>query len=532
MSEQTVTIRNPIVPGDHPDPSIVRVGADYYMVSSTFQFFPAVLVLHSRDLIQWKPIGHVVTRRSQLDLQDMPDSFGVYAPDISYCNGKFWVVVPYYHAQPRCTNLLFVADKPEGPYSEAIVLNHHFIDPSIFNDDDGKRYLLFGGGWVHELAADGSGLLGEAKQVWPGTGGAAPEGPHLVKRDGWYYLLLAEGGTFFGHMETIARSRSVWGPYEECPHNPILRQSDPQAAIQKAGHGKLVEDAEGKWWMVHLGGRPLTPEGSCPLGRETFLEPVDWTADGWPVVGDRSVPMERLVVPGASPVPDSALDADDRFAEQRELSPDWEWVRHPVEDACRFTDRGLELRCKPFIPFGTGDTLILTRRWRHLGFEATARLRFEPQAKGEEAGLTIYRDSDAFLFLSVRSAIGQTAGLAFDYNRRYERQEFDGLYLQLDQYVKAMRKTWCQIKLELEPGGDIELRVRLDEATQTLRFAYAMNGGEASTLEAELKADFVYPETVNRFMCFTAPRVGLFARGVYGEPQGTAVFSSFAYRGI
>ncbi len=143
MNETAIQAVNPVITGDYPDPSIVRVGHDYYMVTSTFQFFPGVLVLHSTDLVNWQPIGHVITKRSQLDLTGIPDSFGVFAPDISYFDGKFWVVVPYFHGQPRCSNLLFTSDRPEGPYSEAIVLNHHFIDPSLFNDEDGRLFTVW-----------------------------------------------------------------------------------------------------------------------------------------------------------------------------------------------------------------------------------------------------------------------------------------------------------------------------------------------------------------------------------------------------
>lgn len=531
MKERNTIVENPILSGDHADPSIVLVGSDYYMVTSTFQYFPGVQVLHSRDLVQWCPIGHVITRKSQLDLTGMPDSFGVFAPDISYYDGKFWVVVPYYHGQPRCTNLLFVADRPEGPYSEAIMLNHHFIDPSIFNDDDGKRYLAFGGGWVHEMAKDGSCLLGEAKQVWPGTGGAAPEAPHIVKRNGWYYLMLAEGGTFFEHMETLARSRSIWGPYEPCPHNPVLIQRDPEQRIQKPGHGKLVQDPNGQWWMFHLGGRPLTPGGACPLGRETFVVPVHWTEDDWFIVGEDGVPMDRVTMPLTG---DGLLTEDSSVEDCFEgaaLSPDWEWVRHPVEDGYQLSQAGLQMMCKPFIPYGLGSTLILTRRWRHFGFTTVTKMVFEPKSRGEEAGIALYRDADAFLFFSIRNGIGQTSGQGFDVSRLHENQEHDGLYLELDQYVAVHKKMLARIKLPIEPGQPIWLKIALNAETQYFNFFHSLDGITYTDLGIELAAEFLYPEMHTRFLCFTAPRIGLYAKGVYGEPEGRAYFREFSYQG-
>ncbi|WP_158299420.1 glycoside hydrolase family 43 protein [Paenibacillus antri] len=525
------TFRNPILPGDYPDPSIVRVGDDYYMVTSTFQFFPGVPVLHSKDLVHWETIGHVLTRREQMDMTGIPDSFGVFAPDISYADGKFWVVVPYYHGQPRCTNILYVADRPEGPYSAGTPLNHHFIDPSIFHDDDGRKYLAFGGGWVHELAADGSGLVGEAKQVWPGTGGAAPEAPHLVKRDGWYYLMLAEGGTFYDHMETVARSRSVWGPYEPCPRNPVLKQTDPERRIQRAGHGKLVEDPNGRWWMVHLGGRPLTPNGDCPLGRETFLANVEWTADGWLAVGDEGLPQERIEVdaPPGQPLFEAG-ETVDRF-DGGTLSPEWEWVRHPMEDGYALTDRGLEIRCLPFIPYSPQSTLIATRRWRHLAFAAETTLTFHPEARGEEAGLTMYRDTDAYLTFTVRRGIGQTSGQMFDVKRLHENQEFDGLYVQAEIYENLRRRAIALLPLPIAAGDRLRLRAELSEASGgSIRLSYRADGGAFVPACDPLPAKFLYPESVQRFHCFTAPRVGVFARGVYGEAHGKAVFERFTYR--
>ncbi|WP_248924233.1 glycoside hydrolase family 43 protein [Paenibacillus hamazuiensis] len=533
MAERFVhSFPNPVLPGDHPDPSVVRVGEDYYLVTSTFQYFPGVLVHHSRDLVHWRPIGHVITRRSQLDLTGVPDSHGVFAPDISYAAGKFWVVVPFFHSQPRCTNLLFTAERPEGPYSDGIVLNHHFIDPSIFHDDDGRCYLAFGGGWLQELRPDGSGLIGEARQVWPGTGGQTPEGPHIVKRSGYYYLMLAEGGTRFGHRETLARSRSIWGPYEPCPHNPVLAQTDPYKPFQKAGHGKLVEDTKGGWWMVHLGGRPLTPNGSTPLGRETFLEAVHWTEDGWFEVGEGGSPQERVEVQLEKEYePAQAEYETDRF-DKPELSPVWEWVRHPLEGSYALTANGLELECASYPLYTPGSTLILTRRWEHFGFEALTRLSFMPHALGDEAGLVLYRDMDAMLLFSIRNGIGQTSGQKFDAGRLHEKQEDDGLFVEIDRSEKCLRQSLYQKKLNVEPGEDVWLRVRLDAESREFTFAVSSDGAQFAELGLNVPADFLYPENYARFNCFTAPRIGLFARGVLYEQHGKALFKQFMYRGI
>ncbi|HZG76695.1 MAG TPA: family 43 glycosylhydrolase, partial [Paenibacillus sp.] len=397
--------------------------------------------------------------------------------------------------------------------------------------DDGKKYLAFGGGWVHELAADGSGLVGEAKQVWPGTGGAAPEAPHLVKRDGWYYLMLAEGGTFFDHMETVARSRSVWGPYEPCPRNPILKQTDPQRRIQRAGHGKLVQDPGGGWWMLHLGGRPLTPGGDCPLGRETFLAKVEWTADGWFTIGDDGAPQDEVDVDAAPGQPlYEAGELVDPFDGGR-LSPEWEWVRHPIEDGYALTPRGLEVRCLPYMPFTPQSTLIATRRWRHLAFVAETTLSFEPEARGEEAGMTMYRDTDGYLMFTVRRAIGQTSGQMFDVRRLHENQEFDGLFVQVEINENLHRRIVARLPLDMEAGAPLRLRTELSEENGgVIRLSYSVDGETFVSACDPLPAKFLYPESAQRFHCFTAPRVGVFARGVYGTTHGKAIFEQFTYR--
>jgi len=502
------------------------------MVTSTFQYFPGVVVLHSEDLVHWSPIGHVITRRSQLDLADVPDSFGAFAPDISYRDGIFWVVVPFFHGQPRCTNYLFSAERPEGPYGDSVPLNHHFIDPSIFDDDDGRRYLVFGGGWVQELAADGSRLVGEARQVWPGAGGRNPEGPHLLKRDSFYYLLLAEGGIGLEHHSTLARSRSVWGPYEPCPRNPILRQTDPSHPFQKAGHGKFTKDDRGRWWMVHLGARRAS-SGHYPLGRETFLEPVEWDEEGWPIVGDAGRPVEEVTLAYGSashsrPVREAA-GVVDRF-EYGKLDPEWEWVRAPIEGGHALVEEGLQIECRPYSLFAHSHTQLLTRRWRHFRFEVTLGLAFHPRTPGEEAGLALYRDTDAHLLFTIRSGVGQTTGQPFDAARIGERQERDGLYLETDLHERGLRTELHRTRVEAGAGDRVFLKARLDLQRDLLRLSYSLDGLSYEDFGEEIDARFLYPENAVRWHCFTAPRIGAFARGISGTPQhGHALFQEFAY---
>lgn len=286
--------KNPIRTGMFPDPSIVRVGEDYYMVNSTFIFFPCIPVSRSRDLINWEIIGYAITNPEWAHLDELEGGRGYWAPDISYYDGRFYITATMRFNDdtgslgitPYRRQIVVSSDRPEGPYSEPAYIDEDGIDPSIFNDDDGRRYMLLNrGARILELDETGTRQISEAKLLYYGDRKRAPEGPHLYKKDGYYYLILAEGGTGPGHMVTVQRSKTLFGDYEPSPYNPIMRQNDPAAAIQRCGHGDLVDTPDGRWYMVYLCGRMLDGKYSM-LGRETALDPVTWTADGWPIVND------------------------------------------------------------------------------------------------------------------------------------------------------------------------------------------------------------------------------------------------------
>lgn len=292
----TQYVKNPIMPGFYPDPSVVAVGEDYYLVNSTFAYFPGLPVLHSRDLVHWEQIGNVMDRASQLPLSHAGHSQGLFAPTIRYHEGTFYVI---------CTNVSYggnyvvTAESPEGPWSEPHYLEGaDGIDPSLFFDTDGKCYYIgthpnpegcrYDGDWyiwIQELDLNSWKLVGEHKNVWNGAmrGVHWPEGPHLYKKGEYYYILHAEGGTGPEHAVSVCRSRDIWGPYENCFCNPILTHRHLGAAypVKYVGHADLVETPAGEWYMTMLAVRPL--EGYTTMGRETFLAKVTWEND-WPVV--------------------------------------------------------------------------------------------------------------------------------------------------------------------------------------------------------------------------------------------------------
>ena len=285
--------KNPIRSGFFPDPSICRVGSDYYMVNSSFIFFPCIPISHSKDLVHWEIIGHAITNPKWAYLDKLEGGRGYWAPDISYHDGRFYItatyrlndVPPVYRRQ-----IVVSSDKPQGPYTEPVFIDEDGIDPSIFNDDDGKRYMLLNrGARIFELDKTATKKISDATLLFYGDHKRAPEGPHLYKKDGYYYLLEAEGGTGPGHRVTVSRSKELFGEYTPCPYNPIMRQKDDTAAIQRCGHGDLVDTPDGRWYMVYLCGR-MIGDGYSILGRETALDPVTWTPDGWPLVNNLKGP--------------------------------------------------------------------------------------------------------------------------------------------------------------------------------------------------------------------------------------------------
>jgi xylan 1,4-beta-xylosidase len=302
-----MTIRNPILPGFNPDPSIVRVGDDYYIATSTFEWFPGVQIHHSRDLVHWRLLTRPLVRASQLNLLGNPDSCGVWAPCLSYSDGLFWLIYTDVKRYGRTTvggaggaslrdfhNYLVTSPRIDGDWSDPVYLNSSGFDPSLFHDEDGRKYLVnmlwdhrpgnnrFAGIVLQEYSAQERELVGERINIFKGTPLGFTEAPHLYKRNGWYYLLTAEGGTGWGHAVTMARSRRITGPYELHPDTYILSaRHRPDVELQRAGHADFVETQNGETYMVYLCGRPLRNRGRCTLGRETAIQKMIWGQDDW-----------------------------------------------------------------------------------------------------------------------------------------------------------------------------------------------------------------------------------------------------------
>jgi xylan 1,4-beta-xylosidase len=406
------TFRNPILPGCYPDPSICRVGEDYYMVTSTFEYFPGVPIFHSKDLVNWRQLGHVLDRPSQLDLDGTPCSKGIYAATIRYNEGIFYMITTFVESVTGARRNFYVtAADPAGPWSEPYWMPEApGIDPSLFFDDDGKAYWmghripLEGEAypkhreiWVQELDLETRRLVGPSYSLWDGALKRvhAQEGPHIYKANGYYYLLIAEGGTGHTHSVTIARSESLTGPYEGCKSNPILthRHLGKKHPISNAGHADMVDTQNGEWWMVCLASRPYGGYYRN-LGRETFLVPFEWE-DGWPVVNPGKGVLEfEMPKPNLPETRWPALPVCDHF-DTEALDFRWNFIRTPRGDFWSLSERPghLRLKLKPETIMEIANPSFVGRRQQHMNFCASTVMEFRPKQAGEAAGLVLLQNN-------------------------------------------------------------------------------------------------------------------------------------------
>ncbi|MEQ1900855.1 MAG: glycoside hydrolase family 43 protein [Devosia sp.] len=409
-------IRNPILPGFNPDPSILRVGEDYYIATSTFEWYPGVQIHHSKDLANWDLITRPLTRRSQLDMRGDPDSCGIWAPCLSHDGTQFYLVYTDVKRKDGsfkdAHNYIVTAPAIEGPWSDPVYVNSSGFDPSLFHDDDGRKWfvnmlwdhrvrpLLFAGIALQEYDPIAKKLVGERKNIFQGTDLKLVEGPHLYKRNGWYYLLTAEGGTGYEHACTLARSRSIDGPYELHPEKYIITAKDlPLNEVQRSGHGDIVDTPDGRTYVVHLMGRPTTQKRRCVLGRETGIQEAEWRADGWLWVKGGRVPSIEVNVPGTRD--DSAYWSERRYDFKGPLHKDFQWLRTPETDRIfRTGDSKLTLFGRES-PGSWFEQALVARRVVHFSFDAETVVDVSPSDERQFAGITHYYGRYNFHYLAV-----------------------------------------------------------------------------------------------------------------------------------
>ncbi|MEV0197850.1 glycoside hydrolase family 43 protein [Nonomuraea sp. NPDC050691] len=516
-------IRNPVLPGFHPDPSILRVGEDYYLATSTFEWYPGVRVHHSRDLVHWRPLGGVLTDRRLLDLVGVPDSGGVWAPDLTYHDGLFHLVYGvmdnYAFGFKDITNFLITAPSIEGPWSDPVRLPGRGFDASLYHED-GRSWLLSmvfdsrpgrGFAGIELRPLDG----GEPELILPNRD--VTEGPHLYKADGWYYLMVAEGGTGYRHGITVLRSRSMSGPYEEDPAGPMLTsRHDPGLALQKAGHGCLVRTRTGEWYVAHLAARPY-PGGTCVLGRETALQRVTWV-DGWPRVPG-GVPAVEVPAPGSVADSPDLTDAQPLGV----LGPEWSTLRRPASpDWLTAAPGGLTIQGGQS-PYGLRSPSLVARPVTASTCSLEAVMRFTPGNVHQTAGITAYYNSRNWHYLALTS---------------------DGLVLTTsDRGTRTERRLGGPAGAEGAEGAEVRLRVEFDGPVVRFFGAHhdpelfgAHHGRELVHLGPELDATILSDEHADehidghvRAFGFTGAFVGFWVQDLAGEGCA-ARFEQISYR--
>src|SRR5665647_3019047 len=446
-----MTYANPVIPGFHPDPSICRVGDSSYLVTSSFEYFPGIPIFHSTDLVSWQQIGHCLTRPSQLDLLSAPASGGIYAPTIRWHDGRFYVT------STNATgggHFIVSAERAEGPWSDPVWVCQDGIDPSLFFED-GARYFT---------------------------------------------LLMAEGGTEGGHMVTVARADSPWGPWEGCPRNPILSHRSSPSPVQATGHADVVILADGTWWAVFLGTRPVGMYHH--LGRETFLAPMTWDEAGWPVIGNDGCLPERAVRP-ALPLGDQVdLHTVDEFDEVL-LAPRWITLRRPL------TAQEVSLETNPgrLTMVGGADTpddpllVFVGRRQQHFNCSITADLDFTPAGR-DEAGLTVRIDERHHVDLAVLDRAGRRV-------------------VALRQRIGPLSTVTAEAVVDDGP-----LRLRIDAEPD--HYSFSVCSGDARIVElGSTETRYLSSEVAGGF---TGVVVGMYATGNGRECSTPALWRRFEYR--
>ncbi|RMJ14561.1 hypothetical protein CDV36_005750 [Fusarium kuroshium] len=538
---------NPIIPGFAPDPSVVRIDDTFYLINSSFHIFPGLPIFASKDLLSWKHIGNAINRPSQLSLStattrlhhlDGPPSDvivetgGLWAPTIRHHRGRTYVICTNVcHVDPELKPgqelhpsetvetknfIIFTDDILSGNWSDPVYVDFWGIDPDLFFDDDGRVFIA-GCLWSRDLKEEPTihGIeinintgehLAPPRLMWTGSSKITPEGPHIYKRDGWYYLLIAEGGTFEGHQLSAARSRDLWGPYEDCPNNPVLAPSPGSSGykyIQHNGHGDLVQDKQGNWWLVCLAVRK-DQQGRFGMGRETFLTPVQWpTGDSWPIIQQ---PIESFPAAGKQ----------DNIPDRSNPTVDLVYLRDPDLSAYQISDDAQQVTIRASstdLSEPSAAVSFLGRRQRSLNGGDTAVLIVDP----------------------VKSSSSVIAGLAyFKDEHRYARVFYDFSDLSIYFEVKnAGRAKVISNRVQVvsltemgNPTGAFSIHFRLMYSESGLDFTYMIEGHGAGDTDLNSAGNIDILDLTDRD--FTGPCVGVFATNNKGDATYECTFKDIS----
>ncbi len=521
-------IHNPILRGFNPDPSIICVGDDYYIATSTFEWFPGVQIHHSRDLANWRLLARPLARRSQLDMRGVRASGGIWAPCLSYDGRLFHLVYTNVKTDQQpfmdAHNYLVTASDIKGEWSEPVYLHSMGFDPSMFHDIDDRKWLVgmesdfrpdknrFAGIIMREYSPEEKRLVGPQYRIFEGTKLGFTEGPHIYRQGEYYYLIVAEGGTGYEHAVTVARSKTLTGPYEPDPAGPVLTSADePQNPLQKAGHADIIQTKQGEWFMVHLCARPIARKGRCVLGRETAIQKVIWTEDGWlHLQHGGNEPQQHVQVEALNECrwPQAAVRDD---FDSSVLGIDFQTLRVPLgEDSMSLDERKGYLRLKGRESlYSKFEQSLVARRQQAFSYTASACIEFQPYSYRQMAGLICLYDHENFFYLRLthQEGKGRVIGVLAGINGKLEfpAHEIDigntrRIYLSVTVDVDRLRFEYSQDDVTWYPAGGVYDASRLsDEACREGGFTGAFVGMCCQDLTGNrLPADFDYFEYIEK----------------------------------
>lgn len=514
-------MQNPILPGFHADPSICRRGDDYYLAVSSFEWFPGVPIYHSRDLKHWELLTHGITDDSQVDLTRLPSAKGIWAPCLTWCeaDGLFYLTYSVMNSMNAryfdVDNFVKTAPEITGPWSEPVYLHSAGFDASMFHDADGRKYVVAldwetresyekpGAICLVEYDPRKKAVTGPLKRIYTGgTDRGCIEGPHLTRRGDWYYLMCAEGGTGYAHSVTMARSRNVWGPYEADPANPIVtsvpgdfnerqdwdhlkpRYFNAASYLQKSGHGSYVDTPQGETYLVHLCARPFRPELRCTLGRETAMQKMCWTGDGWLRMADGGNLAQKEFTPSALPDvcwPEIPVEDDFRGAEPG----NWYYAPRWSPEHFATTGQGLRLRGQESL-CSLNKVSLLARKLTSVQAAVTTRMRVTPTSFHHSAGLVLYYDNMDYAYLEA-----------------YREEPDDPLRLRLRRLTNGMRTESTGIPVPEQP-----LWLRVEIRGRRTQFFWSAEGDVYSPVGPELDTS-EFSDEFCQYGEFTGTFVGL-----------------------
>lgn len=522
-------IVNPILRGFNPDASLIKVGEEYYIATSTFEWMPGVEIYNSKDLVNWQLIAQPLQRISQANLLGNYNSGSIWAPHLSYSDGKFWLLITDVKtgsAFKDTLNYVLSTEDIYGDWGEPTFVTASGFDPAFFHDDDGKHYIMsilfdhrlekksFSGLVIQEYDIEQLKLVGERKHFYYDTDLGVCEGPQLLKKDDWYYLLCAAGGTGYSHASTVCRSKNVMGPYELSPYHPLLTSKpDPKNPLQKSGHASFVEVTPDEWYIIHICARPLTERGACTLGRETALQKIDWV-DGWPRLSNGTIfPDLEVVRPSIAKNVEQKTDFSSFCSfDKQELPNYFKLLRRPLDNKISLRERPgfLRLHGEQSLTSLHRQTLV-ARRWQHFNFRVETEMEFEPKSFQQMAGLTLFYDTENWYYLHV----------SFDEEKQEKSIQLENACLN--------EFTYRSERITIDTNSPLKLAVEVNR--DKAQFYYSIGDKDFQPIGELVEADRLSDDFIkmNGKLAFTGAMVGICAQDM-DDHSSFADFKYFNYQ--